>query len=848
MYSSRYLLSLFALITSLSLLGCGASMSKLTKAVNGGDIIAVETALKDGAKIDEYDGFGGTALYDAVHGNNIEMVKLLLSKGANPSLCTRGNKCPVIRAAELGNILILQSLVDEGADINQEQYDGNRPIHMAVLSEENTGNRTSITASSGTNTPASKVKHMIAMLKQYGAASAQFKKAREELSAISKQQGNAPAQSVTRPVEVEIDVLTYLLELRADINVANGKGEYPIVIASKHGKVDVVKALLEAGADVNQQNGDGDRPLHEAARAGHQGLVTFLLAQGAEVELDGHNGFPPLAMAASNGHVEIIKILLGAGANPNKPSIKNGGYPIVQAASQNNPEAAMLLLAAGANINQVDPDKERPLYKAAQSDNAKMVNFLIAAGAEIDFYSYNGWTPLTVAAHNGNSEVVKALLAAGADPDYRDNDNITALYYATKTKKITTDVINYLAAAGADMNATQDKYRWTALHVAASKNYTETAEQLLKLGADPDVRDVDGDTALHLAANEGQYGMAEALLSYGASVNMRNKKGKTASDLASGYKKTSAVLASYGGRPKQKSGSSFGKIFATAAIAGLAGSADLSADQTAQVMSATVNDIWVKDGQGTQLGEMYRNSLERNGTSNNPIVREMVATRSEQQSASQIMNAEMAKYRAIIEEQKKKQQMNKKPTLYEQAMQRINAQNSGVSVGVNRPQPTPATGSLNIGQNSPAMSIPVAANNEQARETTIASNAVANSPTQTQRDTESDCSGLVKISATHILPVITVEAKDHLSSDGAIPQLSRQAKEHMEAQCGAHNVAFNLWERLPHDREVLKARKANTLGFDYVRLTSRSGQKFSCGCNFTGEPVRGGPAGSSVAR
>ena len=56
MYPSRYLLPLFAAIISLSLIGCGASMSKLTKAVSGGDIVAVGEALKGGAKVDEYDG------------------------------------------------------------------------------------------------------------------------------------------------------------------------------------------------------------------------------------------------------------------------------------------------------------------------------------------------------------------------------------------------------------------------------------------------------------------------------------------------------------------------------------------------------------------------------------------------------------------------------------------------------------------------------------------------------------------------------------------------------------------------------------------------------------------------
>jgi ankyrin repeat protein len=99
--------------------GCGASMSKLTRAAASGDMVAMEAAIKGGAKVDELDDFGQSALYRAVNTNNIEIVKYLLDHGANPDLCTRGlRRCPIVLAALNGNTGMASLLVEAGADIN----------------------------------------------------------------------------------------------------------------------------------------------------------------------------------------------------------------------------------------------------------------------------------------------------------------------------------------------------------------------------------------------------------------------------------------------------------------------------------------------------------------------------------------------------------------------------------------------------------------------------------------------------------------------------------------------------------------------------------------------------------
>ena len=58
-------------------------------------------------------------------------------------------------------------------------------------------------------------------------------------------------------------------------------------------------------------------------------------------------------------------------------------------------------------------------------------------------------------------------------------------------------------------------------------NATNTAEVLLKNGADVNAKNKDGDTPLHHAARNSNYNTVEVLLKNGADVNAKNKNGDT---------------------------------------------------------------------------------------------------------------------------------------------------------------------------------------------------------------------------------------------------------------------------------------------------------------------------------
>ena len=102
----------------------------------------VEKQIVSGFDINTTDKNGTTALHIAVEQGNLEIVKLLLQKGANVNLQDKAKRTPIFMLENnLGNevegtLEILQFLISKGADVNVQNEEKETPLMLAAYEED----------------------------------------------------------------------------------------------------------------------------------------------------------------------------------------------------------------------------------------------------------------------------------------------------------------------------------------------------------------------------------------------------------------------------------------------------------------------------------------------------------------------------------------------------------------------------------------------------------------------------------------------------------------------------------------------------------------------------------------
>lgn len=137
----------------------------------------------------------------------------------------------------------------------------------------------------------------------------------------------------------------------------------------------------------------------------------------------------------------------------------------------------------------------------------------------------DGWTALQWAAQRGYESLASLVLAKGVDVNAADNFfRHSAMHLAVRNRHI--GFIGILLANGADVSDPES--RRMALNLAAREGRDDIVKLLLKNGADADVNDgvlVYGATALHWAASNGYEAIVRLLLDNGADVAVQANYG-----------------------------------------------------------------------------------------------------------------------------------------------------------------------------------------------------------------------------------------------------------------------------------------------------------------------------------
>ncbi len=340
-----------------------------------------------------------------------------------------------------------------------------------------------------------------------------------------------------------------LLDKHVNVNAREADGTTPLHWAARVDDVDLVQLLVRSGADVNVSNRYGVTPLMLAATNGSQPVVEALLKAGADANAELPEGETVLMTAARTGNPAVVRALIAHGANVNTRENWLGETALMWAAAENHADAVRVLTEHGAELNvQSAPTKYArpvggqtllprggftPLMYAARQDSIDAARVLIAAGADLDKGEADGETALILSIINAHYDFAAMLIESGADPTRADITGMGPLYAAVDMntlqfmhgrppskpsgKLTAVDVVKKLVEYGADIDAPL-KTVILQRHNTAGNRY---------LG--------EGTTPLMRAAKSGDVTLMRILLDAGANPHLKQKNGNTLLILAAGY-------------------------------------------------------------------------------------------------------------------------------------------------------------------------------------------------------------------------------------------------------------------------------------------------------------------------
>ncbi|HEY4361181.1 MAG TPA: ankyrin repeat domain-containing protein [Bryobacteraceae bacterium] len=452
---------------------------------------------------------------------------------------------------QTGNRKAALEKIRAGADVNEAQPDGTRPVHWAVFRVD--------------------YELLDALI---------AKKAKVD---VTNDFGSTPLAEAVKLADARM--VKTLLDAGASHESPNEDGETALMLAIKAGNLRLVDLLIKAGANVNVvEHFHNQTPLMYAAAASQNAgeMVKLLLSKDANPKpralfSDWPNqlsseprgqyrpvgGLTAMMYAARDGCSDCVDALLKAGVDINLPT-PEGVTPLMLALDNEHNDVAKLLLDRGANPGVWDWWGRTALYIAVERKEAtapgggrgaraaapapargagprvssmEIINALLAANVPVnpelnmhrpsrggnsgrfsETQLSTGCTPLYRAVQSNDMEVIQALLAKGANPNI-DTMGFTSFLVAAGVGGggrggANLTVMDALLQHGADVNA----------QVTGTRTYS------MRISYHPPA-DREGASALHEAAQSGRLDMVKFLLDKGANPGLLDANGKKPVDL-----------------------------------------------------------------------------------------------------------------------------------------------------------------------------------------------------------------------------------------------------------------------------------------------------------------------------
>lgn len=443
----------------------------LTKGSIDGDIAEFDPEILKDMEI--------TTLRQATQYNDLDKVKKFIQEGQDVHKKINGET--PLRVAK--NIEIMKVLLENEADINTTNKDGETLLHSAVKNKD---------------------LEMVKFLIANGALIDQENNKKETPLLIACDYG---FHRWEEDVSLTNSVILFLLEKGANVHSLNKWKTTSLHKIVSNGNYEMAAELIKRGAHIDAKNYWGETALFLAAEKNERKIVELLYEAGASLNLTDRKGNTLLHYS---GSFEMLCFFVDKKLNVN--NINNEGKSVLhQKCHYFHLGSIKYLIEHGGDINLVDNKGRTPLYEALISfwsekkeRKEAALEWVCQNGADIKKVCLT--QELLRKFMEKESKELKFFLEQGGSLFQRDLEESTVLHRMCKTEKESysngelLNIVQWLIDQGVDVHQI-DVHGATALHYACLNEHELLVKLLIEKGVNIHQSDYNNQTPLQLVSN-----------------------------------------------------------------------------------------------------------------------------------------------------------------------------------------------------------------------------------------------------------------------------------------------------------------------------------------------------------
>ena len=406
-----------------------------------------------------------TPLQIAIQQSSFKTVKVLIEHGLKTDKTKKWDDGLMLEACRANRLDVVKYLISKNIDVDSKNYINRTALHFACIGENYNKKKIS--------------PELIKILVDAGAnINAQDEK------------GNTPLLYAIKN-NASIENINYLIDKAANVKLANEINETVLHndYLYKKNNFPLLKKVVDKGIDVKTKTKNSETALLYAIDNNNLEAIKYLLEKGAEKLQNKH-----IEHAIKTKNIELVKLLTSKGDNINfkqlntNIAVESGTYEILE-----------FLLSKGADANY-GGEWKNPLHYAAKIKNStKTIDLLLQKGAKINAKSgnaCNNFTPVDYAVEEQNIENVKFLVSKGAN--IHTNNTLTS---AVKNQNY--DLTDFLIKSGYNVNKIDNNNQTALFYASGCCININILKLLLKNGAKVKICNKNGEIPLHFAVERG---------------------------------------------------------------------------------------------------------------------------------------------------------------------------------------------------------------------------------------------------------------------------------------------------------------------------------------------------------